>query len=575
MNSNQNLTINGTTINSIDPIRGNSIAAVQGGFLDSSIVLSSFLEIDPMRNMIMLQNKWDEQVMKKGSFASSIYQRVIGSNAVLEVSGQDGGFKYKQAIETDNCFRTVEDTSDQSADGYIGASGTTFRVVLNRKVSPNQVITTDKAYSDAYLIVAESPEPVYVGNGYEHYVSLMGSVEDKNKVYMANLLEADVVYQVASGSYITELSEKLGVTHYGATTSYLEGEFKLGSGQGMEGYVTGKADSYNTNPGFTTVDSQKAINDLVKASVYDTNMALILASIPGGKDIKCVGEIMEIMTINGFNKNFNSSMMFMPAAKISTSKGVIEVNEGLWQQMRRGKIFTYAKKENFTETDLQAVRNYVYKYNTSRPETTFLHIEAGSQLADNLERLINNAGLSQINNAASLLGASAVLPGKSFVSGTWDALVINPVKIVQAMLPGIGMLSVKRDTTLDKINEDRDIRYVGSNPHGYDDTTYSGYIWDVEDQEFSNNAKLPEGTTSITGNKVANKNVYLIRPDRNPIVFGNRTGRYSYKSKQGSQIQATSNLMGEGFFIYGFGAMWMPDPRKFVLIEVKRRNSNR
>jgi hypothetical protein len=31
--------------------------------------------------------------------------------------------------------------------------------------------------------------------------------------------------------------------------------------------------------------------------------------------------------------------------------------------------------------------------------------------------------------------------------------------------------------------------------------------------------------------------------------------------------------MGEGFFIYGFGAMWMPDPSKFVMIELKNRNS--
>lgn len=571
MNSNQNLAINGAAITNVAPIKGDRMIQAQSGYLDSSVLLTTFLELDPMRNMIMLQNKWDEQVLKKKSFGASIYQKAIASNSVLTVNGQDGGFNWKMAVETDNCFRTVEDTSDQSPDGYIGGSGTTFRIVLNRKVSPKQVITIDKTGQDGFLMVSDTPEPAYIGHGYEHYVYLMGSTTDPDMVYMADLLEADVVYQVASGSFITELSEKLGVTHMGASTTYLEGEFKLGSGQGMEGYVTGKADSYKLNPGYTTVDSQKYIQDLLAAGVDDTNMALVLATLPNGKTIQSVADIMEIMTIRGYNKNMNSSMMFMPGFKETTSKGVIEVNEGLWQQMRRGKIFTYSKKENFSLTDLAGVSNYVYKYNTSPIDERKLSIDAGTRLADNLERLIQKQGLSQINNGASLLGSQAVLPGKSFVSGTWDALVVGRVKIVEADLPGIGMFSVNRDTTLDYINEDRDTRKSGTNPNGYDDTTYSGYIWDVEDQTFSNNAKLPSGTKSLRNETSVKSNVYLIRPERNPVVFGSRNGRYS--SKTASNIQASSNLMGEGFFIYGFGAMWMPDPSKFVLIEVLKRGN--
>ena len=116
MYSNKNLAINGAAITnmSVAPVRGEQMIQAQQGYLDSSILLSSFVELDPMRNMIMLQNKWDEQVVKRTSFASSIYKKVVGSNATLNVNGQDGGFKYKMAIETDNCFRTVEDTSDQS-----------------------------------------------------------------------------------------------------------------------------------------------------------------------------------------------------------------------------------------------------------------------------------------------------------------------------------------------------------------------------------------------------------------------------------------------------------------------------
>ena len=110
MYSNQNLAINGAPITDITiaPVRGEQMIKAQQGYLDASMMLTSFVELDPMRNMIMLQNAWDKQVMRKTSFASSIFNKVVGSNAVLTVNGQDGGFKYKMAIETDNCFRTVD-----------------------------------------------------------------------------------------------------------------------------------------------------------------------------------------------------------------------------------------------------------------------------------------------------------------------------------------------------------------------------------------------------------------------------------------------------------------------------------
>ena len=233
MFSNQNLAVNGSAITDmgITALRGEQMIKAQQGYLDSSILLSSFVELDPNRNMIMLQNKWDEQVMRQTSFASSMYQKVVGSNATLTVNGQDGGFKVKYAVETDNCFRTVEDTSDQSPDGYVGAGGTSFRIVLNKKLAPFQTLSVDKAFGKNFLMVQETPEPAYVGNGYEHYVVLINSDVDKNKVYPVANLKADIVYQVTSNSYITEYSEKLGIPHMPNATRYMEGDFKLGSGQ--------------------------------------------------------------------------------------------------------------------------------------------------------------------------------------------------------------------------------------------------------------------------------------------------------------------------------------------------------
>jgi hypothetical protein len=571
MISNQNLAINGSAITSMSvaPVRGEHMIQAQQGYLDSSIMLSSFVELDPMRNMIMLQNKWDEQVMRRPSFSSSIYKKVVGSNAVLTVNGQEGGFKYKMAIETDNCFRTVEDTSDQSPDGYVGADGTSFRIVLNKKLSPNQALTVDKAYDDLYLLVADSPEPTYIGSGYEHWVTLMGSENDKNKVYPTNLIGSDVVYQVASNSYITEYSEKLGIPHMPDATNYLECEFKLGSGQGAEHWFTGKADSYKLNSGYTTADTQTYLNELSAMGMDDSGLAIISAQTAGGAQLTSAADILELLTIRSFNERFNSALMFMPAAKVSTSKGVLEFNEGLWQQMRRGKIFTYNKKGGFNEADAQAVRNYVYMYNDSRVEDTFLNIEAGSELFDNIQAMIAKHAQAQILNLAPLLGNDRILPTNP-VTGSLDALVVAPVKFAKAYIPGVGMLQATEDRTLDYLGGNVDVRTRGINPGGKDHTTYSGYVYDVTDQKFSNNATLPEGTRAVGGENRVSHNAYLVRPEKNPIVWGRENGRYS--SRKASDIVASNKLMAEGFFIYGFGAMWMPDPSKFVMIELKRRS---
>lgn len=567
MYANQNLAINGSPITdiSVAPIRGEHMVKAQQGYFDSSILLSSFVELNPMKNMIMLQNAWDKQVMKKTSFTSSIYSKVVGSNAILEVNGQDGGFKYKMAIESDNCFRTVEDTSDQSPDGYVGGSGTTFRIVLNKKLAPFQVLVMDKAYSNLYLVVTDQPEPAYVGNGYEHYVSLLGSELDNNLLYPADLLKADIKYEVISNSYITELSEKLGIPHMPDTTKYLECKFKLGSGQGAEHFFTGKSDSIKINTGYTSADTEEYLREV---SNMETNLGLVKATMASGNSITSVADLLEMLTIRSFNERFNESLMFMPAAKYSSSKGVLEFNEGLWQQMRRGKIFFYNLKGGLTESDLGQVRNYVYMYNTSKIDETFLNIEAGTDLTDNIERIIEKHGLSQVSNFAPFLGAEALLPGTSPVTGSWDALVVRPVQFKEARVPGVGMLSVTRNTTLDNLGG-VDVRARGIAPGGRDHTSYSGYIWDVTDQKYSNNGKLPEGTKSVGGEMYAKHNTYLIRPEKNPIVWGRHTGRYS--SQKASDIAATSNIMGEGFFIYGFGAMWMPDPSKFVMIELKNK----
>ncbi len=291
----------------------------------------------------------------------------------------------------------------------------------------------------------------------------------------------------------------------------------------------------------------------------------------GGRSVTTVADLVEMLAIKKFNKNFNTSLMFMVGGKQSTTKGSLEFNEGLWRQMRRGKIHFYNRRGQADIQDLQAVRNYVFKHNTMPTDESYLRIKAGSELASNIETIIQNAGISQISELGGLLGADRVTRDP-IVTGGLRELEVNLVKVKSAYLPGVGRMEVIRDTSMDYMSNDIDVRRRGLNPNGKDHTTYSGIIWDVTDQLYSNNAMLPEGTVAVGGETKAKQNVYLVRPERFPVVWGRENGRYS--SQKASDILSSGKTMHESFYIYGFGAMWLVDPSKFVMMELRDKYNN-
>lgn len=518
-----------------------------------------------MRNMLLMESQWDKKVVKRTSFADSIYRDAISSNAVLEVNGQDGGFRYKMAIETDNCMKTVEDTSNQAADGYVGGDGTSFRIVLNKQLSPFTAISCDMGFGDVLMV--DDQETTFLGYGFEHWVKLVGSEKDHTKVYAASLLQSDVMYKEVSNSYIAEYSEKLAKVHLPSGTSYLECEFKLGSGQGVETWFTGKADSIKLLPGYTTADTEAYLREIQMMGRDADSEVIASIAQSGNRTITTIANLLEILAIKHFNEKFNTSLMFMVGDKVSTTKGSLEFNEGLWRQLRRGKIVTYNKRGGAELSDLQTVRNYVHKYNSSRVEDTYLKMKAGSELFDNLERIIQQHASQQLTALAPLMAGERATESR-IVTGELNGLSIALVRFKEVHLPGVGKFEAIRDTSLDYISG-TDVRRGGVNPGGKDHTTYSGIIWDVTDQMYSNNATLPEGTKAVGGETTARQNVYLVRPERNAVVWGRENGRYN--SQKASDIVASSRTMHESFFMYGFGAMWLTDPSKFVMLELKER----
>ncbi len=525
------------------------------GYQDFS-TLSTWFKEDPMKNMLKLDSYFGQQDIAR----IPLFQDVIKHDAVLEVNGWEGEFHYQLPIETDNCMKTMDDTSDQE---LCGLAGSTFRIVLNRELSPYSTLSCQGMDGDI-LVISDIAPVRNLGYGFEHLVVLAGSEEDHDKTYNRALLKKDIEYYEISSSAVGEYTEKLSKVHFPSSTNYMTCKFRLGAGQGVETWFTGKANSVSLMPGYTTASTQDYIQEIEQYWNYDKEVLVGMFKDKSGKHKFTVGSILEMLAIKKFTRNFNTSLMFQKGFSFPTAKGVIRYNEGLWRQMRRGFIHTYARRGGFSLEDLKIVRDYVFKANPyAKVEDSILRIKCGSELYNNIDTLIQREFNQQLQVIAPLLGADRVLPVNP-VSGSLDELKLSLIKAKTVNVPGIGWVEAIEDKTMNYMNvTDKNLR--GMNPNGYDYTTYSGIIWDVTDQAYSNNAKLPEGVKMVGNNKSAN--IYMVRPMGESVYWGRQNGRYSQFSA--TDILASAKTMTEEFFIFGFGAAWVRDPSKFVLVELE------
>ena len=200
------------------------------------------------------------------------------------------------------------------------------------------------------------------------------------------------------------------------------------------------------------------------------------------------------------------------------------------------------------------------------PIERVLRFKTGTELGKNFEMIYDREVADQMNRIGALLGADRVLPSNP-VSGDLYNLKLVPVRFMSVYLAGIGQVEHTVDKGLDYAAHGmQDRRFQGANANGYANTTYSGLIWDVTDQAYSNNRKMPAGVTNIGGNNKAN--IHLVVPQGEKVFWGTETGRYSSKSAR--DIVASRKTMTESFFIYGSASVWMRDPSKFAMIELAK-----
>ena len=568
--SNQNFTVNGDVMTEFSLRKKSEAIAVRNSFgAQDFSTLATWVELDPLKHLMKLEPVWNKQ----GIEPTGLLQDSIKSDAVLKVNGEQGEFTYEMPVETDNCMKIVEDTSYQAIEGGVGQDGTPFIIILNRKLAPGSPISCDGVDGDN-LIISDIYPVEDLGYGYKHFAVYAPSLSDPDVTYEPSLLKEGREYFEMGNAKLPEYGEKLSLVHMPAGTNYIKCKFKLGSGSGVETYSTGTANSVNLRPGETTVDTQAYINEIMGMGNYDVENDVIVgmykdptASNKEGYKFT-VGSLLEHLAIKKYKQNMNRDLMFMQGASYTSSKGVLTYNEGLWRQMLRGFVHNYARKGAFNFSDLKIIRDYVFQANPSMDtKDSILRMKSGSNLYDNIEVLIQAEGARQVNNVGNLLGSSP-LGNQQIITGALDNLNVNLVRYGQVRVPGIGMVENIRDTSLDYTGlTDRQLR--GNNNTGNrEHTSWSGIIWDVTDQSYSNNKKLPAGTKAV--NDKVKANIYMVVPDGDALFWGHENGRYS--SKGASDILASARTRHETFFMYGFGAMWVADPSKFVMTQVKKSN---
>ena len=521
------------------------------GFQDAS-TLSTWYKEDPMANHLKLTSWFGQQEQTH----TPLFQDVLKHDAILEVNGWDGKFTYDLPMETDSSVKTVRDLSSQI---YAGADGTTFKIALNREFAPNTQLTCDGLDGEA-IVVSDSEPIINLGDGFEHTVTLL--TKNPDATYPSELLAKDIEY-FEIGNGMAEWGERLGLVSMPGATNYMTCEFQLGSGLGYESMVSGKADSVDLRQGTTA--SMDYIKEIEK--FYREGKELILMKTKGanGGHRYTVGTILEMLTIQKFNNQMSVNLMFSKAGEIQTQKGTVKYNEGLWRQFRRGEIITYGRPGGITRSHIKQARDYVFKANPyANSMKTRLKFKGGTEAFNNVLEIYKDEVNNQLATLAPLLGSTRVLPTNP-VSGDLYNLALEPIRWTNVNLPGIGMVEVIEDISMNNTGVvDKNLR--GMHPRGADYTTYSLVIWDANDQFYSNNQEVPKGTKLIGSNNEAN--IYMVTPKGEKVFWGRENGRYDIS--KASDIVASARTMHSSFFIYGFGACWVKDPQKFVMVELEK-----
>jgi hypothetical protein len=361
----------------------------------------------------------------------------------------------------------------------------------------------------------------------------------------------------------------------GGGASSMDIKFKLGNHRGVETYVTMYADSVNPNRG--DARSKSYLETLKKRmtaeGLYGYDSVFIGSLQKGTSKIDSssvrLGSVWEYLTISEYYRLESHGNLFNRGGVVRNQNGEVRFNEGLYHQMRRGRRITYARPGGLTKSHLAKAASYLFQNRNLQPHQRKMKFRVGSKMYQNFMLLFREEALAQINAFRGLTGDANLLPSP-LISGSADSMKVNPFIFTEVLVPGIGMIQLELDHSLD-YQPESDRFSQGYFGEGFAWSTYSAVIYDCTSDEYSNAfSSLPNNLTPVRDARLKS-NVYYIKPEGIAMYWGTRNGRYDPNTATGSRIQSSMKSMGYEFWVHGQSALFMKDVTRYLVIELDRR----
>jgi len=536
-----------------------------GGHFDTSSI-SDWYKQDPDKNNLGLIKLWGQGAMVN----YPIYTGLLEKKAMLEVDGADGKVYYDVAIKDSGKCVTVRDTSLEYP--YAGLDNSVFRVVLNKRYEVGDVLAPSFYRSGVQIIVTDREEIQQVVGGWSLPVTYV--TNDKKATYDQQYLKSGRQYFKVGHNILGEYGTNYGTIDFPDMPTTMKCMFQLGNMAGHEVSVTGRADMRSFSGART--ETKDYLEQLQSDIDRNGEFAIMTeaANVGAGGVIKKganlrLGTAMELLLHKYHQKALNTQFMFQDAAIIpgANGSGITRLNEGVYKQMRRGKIITYARPMGMTRADVADAVEYLFVNNPLPDEQREVTFSVGKHMQQNFFAIFKEEVQQQNEGLGVWNGADRIIP-KSPVSGSsLTELEYAAVRFTKVYLPGIGNISVKHDPSLDyRPGEDRFIS--GMHQGGLAHTTYSAVIWDAADQKYSNNRKMPQGATLIEGGDNGS-NVYIVKPQGAMTRYGSENGRYD--NMKVSDIVSSNKFQMQSWWIYSILAGLVLDKGRFVIIELDEK----
>jgi hypothetical protein len=492
--------------------------------------------------------------------------------AVLEVE-EGETITYDLPVNRDKarCY-TAEDTS--SYTDYPGIDGNVFKIVLSHEFTKGDILTYDPQFGEN-IMVSEDHEVRRVADNFLHYVTL--NTQDKTKWYPKDKLKAGIQY-VKIGNALAEFSTGFsGVNMIKNPTGSITNEFILGSPRGVETFYTAKAARMKA-PGLTQFSADmldKVNGELEILGGKDNKGMFFMGKLDkSGKNIRKetlqVGYTLEYLALMELTRMEAHSLLFARAATVQTSNGVKRINEGVWHQLRRGKLIKYSRPGGITLNHIHEASSYIFSNSDMSPEKRLLKFKGGWFAYQNLLQLFREQAVIQLGALPQgMIGTDKTTKDTVF-TGSLDNLRMQAVMIKGVVFPGIGMVEVEHDPSLD-YQPLADRHSAGMFGEGKAWTSHSLVIWDASDERYSNVSKRVKGAELVEGGN-SNANIYYVKPKDGHLTYGYTQGRMP-DSGQYENVASTMKVMGREFWATSQSGALVLDTTRFVTIELDRERN--